>query len=62
MKIVWHWKNIGKSVIVIFIVGVALSFLNLPKPLGFFVGALVGVFNVLVITSIWDLWHFEDID
>ncbi len=59
MKTVWHWKNIGKSALLVVLTGVAVGIMQLPQTINFLVSVAVGCVSMLLSLVKWDLWHFE---
>ncbi len=59
MKTVWHWKNLGKSFLLVLLAGGFVSLLSLPPVLSFLVGMLAGAVAMMFSLAFWDCWHFE---
>ena len=63
MKTVWHWKNIGKALVMVILVAFIGDFLTslfqLPFELSLLIGLVIGNGVAILSLVLWDLWHFE---
>ncbi len=58
MKVVLHWKNIGKAFLLITMAGLIVEFTD-PTGYRTLIAMLAGSAAAVVSMAIWELWHFE---
>lgn len=59
MKTIWHWKNIGKSFLLVMLAGFLVALLPLTGTVEILVGMLAGAGAMIFSMIKWELWHFE---
>lgn len=66
IKICFHWKKLGKTFLIFFLLAIALFLLFIGTEVSPITAAIIGVvvggMAATICHNNWTLWHFEIID